>query len=253
MKKMVLIVLLLTQAVLGASISDYPYIFVKNGQFDAIYVIGDEAPSLDVVAATELSTNLAKYPNVTTKVGTSRVDSEIADIRDYNAIIIGSPCELRSASFLQGDPNPCYKNLAASTGHIRLYEHNGKYQLLISGITEKDRSEAVKYLARQSLSGLTGKTHAIPTGTGSTPDYYNRTVTQTKKNTQVTTDNVVYTPSEPPQTSAPVVEVKQETSPEDDAKKVKEQKVGEYEPLRELPEKKSILAKFWDWLTGLFG
>lgn len=250
MKKLVLLLLLFLPLASAASIADYPHIFVKNGKFKPIYVVGDDAPSLDVVAATVLSTALAKYPNITTEVGTSTLDSEITDITDENAIVIGSPCEMSTAAMLQGNPKPCYKHLAASTGHIRLYEHNNKYQLLITGLTEEDRHEAALFLANQPLKDIRSRTHAIRTMTNSTPQYYNRT---TKKNTKV-----IYTPStqniseSQPETGSKVTEQESETQEKEISKKSKEPEYGEYEPLERIPEKRGFLARLWAWLKGLF-
>ncbi len=252
---LVIVSLLLINTALAANLADYPYMFVNNGKFNAYYVVGDEADSKDVVSATVLSTALAKYPNITTEVGTSKIDDEISDITKYNAIIIGSPCEIQSAYLLQGKPEPCYKNLAASAGHIRLYENNGKYQLLITGLTPEDRYEAAKFIANKPLKDLTTKTYVIATSTGSTPQYYNRSYLNVTNNDQ-TNQNVVYTSAN---------SIKNETAannsiirPENSSNTVKtkniiEREEGFYEPLDKIPKRKGFFARIWAWIRGLFG
>lgn len=252
----IILILLIIPAAIAANIADYPYIFVKDGKFKATYVIGEDTNSKDVVSATVLSTALAKYPNITTEIGTSRIDGEIGDITQYNAIVIGSPCELNSAAKLQGEPEPCYKFLSPGSGHIRLYENNGKYQLLITGLSPEDRYQAAKFLANQPLKDLTARTHVIATGTNSSYQYFaqynnsdnsvavNNSNQNSQSNSVITTGNNLNTANH----SAPIVEKKvQQTETW-----LMPQNEGHYEPLDEMPKRKGFFGRMWTWLKGLF-
>ena len=244
----VVVVLVLAISVNAYTLVDYPTFFVEGDRFRAIYVIGEEAPALDVVSATVLSTALVKYPNVTTEIGTSRIDSEIPDVTTKNAIVIGSPCENSAAAKLEGNPVPCNKNLAGSVAYIKLFENNGKVQLLITGLTTEDRYQAAKFLAEKSLQ-LKVKEYIVPTSTNSTPVFFARNVTNQSNETKQT-EKVVEPPKvvqqvgpPAPVTSPPQTEVKEEPKPV---------QIGEYEPLSEMPEKKGIFARLWGWIKSLF-
>lgn len=248
--KWIIIFTLLALSANAYTISDYPTFFAKNGTFKAIYVISDESPALDVVSATVISTALAKY-NLTTEVGTSRVDSEVTDITRHNAIIIANPCESNAALKLEGNPSPCHKNLAGSAGYIKLFENNGNVQILITGITAEDRHKAAKFLANSKLDQLKLKTYILSTGTNSKPPYFEQ-FNQTKNASSNTTaaQNL---------TIPPPVEIKNETNAtlkNTSSKTINTSKpkppVGKYEPMTTLPKKKTIWERFTGWLKSLF-
>ncbi len=247
MKKELLVFLLLISTASAYTISDYPSFFVQDSKFKALYVIGEESPSLDVVSATVISAALAKYPNVTTEIGTSRIDSEIADIKKENAIVIGSPCENKAAAQLEGNPVPCDKNLIGSTGYLKLYENNGKTQLLITGISAEDRHQAAKFLAGKSLLSLETKEFIVPTTTNSMPANNTKTANQTKTTSSSKSVAQPLTANQQPQTTNH--EPPQTTN---DKLQTTNQPIGDYESLEELPPKKNVFVRFWNWLMRLF-
>ena len=232
---------MLLPTVSAVEIADYPDFFVDGDKFDAIFVVGEEAPSMDVVSATEISTAVAQY-NLTPEIGTARVDSEIVDITKKNAIVIGSPCENRAAAQLLGNPSPCYNDLGGGIGYIMVFQHDDKVQLLITGIDEKDRRAAAKFLADKSLESITTDEHMVPSGSGSTPQFYaqklkeelERLEAQNQTNTTVIAQPV------------------QETTTVEAPAEPNITEYGEYEPLEDLPEEKGFFARIWAWLTGLF-
>ncbi len=244
MKKTWWLALLLAINIASAvTIADWPQFFVKSGKFNAKYVVGEEAPALDVVSATIISTSLAKFENVTTDVGTSTLDSEITNVSMFNAIVIGSPCENKAAFQLMGSPEPCYKNLGGSVGYIKLYENNGRVQVLITGLDEKDRSAAAKYLANKDLSGIQVAEYLVPSGSGSVPSFFEQKMRAKKAEKNITAniteqENVTYTPI--PQPIVNATPIPKKTAP------------GPYEPLEEIPKvEKGWWASFWGWLKGL--
>lgn len=250
MRKLTLLILaaiLLAGTANAATLSDFPRMFARGNNFSAIYVIGEEAPALDVVSATVISTSLARY-NLTTAVGTSRLDVEVGDITLHDAIIIGSPCENRAAAQLEKNPNPCNANLSGSAGYLKLFENNGKKQLLITGLTAEDRHQAARYLAREDLTILKLSTFIVPTKTGSKIPYFGNL---TLKNTTVVKNAT--------NASAPIVNATPETpKPANTTAAVNKTKVkpaiGEYEPLGDRPTRKpkGIFDRFWSWVKGIF-
>lgn len=244
MKKVMigLFFLILCAVAQAATLSNYPYIFADDGKFNAIYVVGEEAPALDVVSATTISTALARYPNVSVIVGTSRVDSEIPNIVYRNAIVIGSPCENKAAAILEGNPSPCHANLSGGIGYIKLFEQNNRTQLLITGLDAKDRNAAAKFLATASLQNILAKEFQVASGSGSIIPTAITFKNQTTSNiTNQSAQELNQTkPATLTNTTKPAVKPK---APE---------KIGEYEPLTNLPERKGFFSKFWAWLLSLF-
>jgi hypothetical protein len=232
--------LVLCFAAQAATLSDYPYIFADDGKFDAIYVVGEEAPALDVVSATTISTALARYPNLTVVVGTSRIDSEIPNIVYRNAIVIGSPCENKAAAILEGNPTPCYANLSGGIGYIKLFEQNNRTQLLITGLDAKDRQAAAKFLATASLQNILAKQFQVASASGSYPPTALTFANKTNESKNESEFNVTGT------TQTKSLNI---TKP---VAKPKPEKIGEYEPLTHLPERKGLFAKFWAWLISIF-
>jgi hypothetical protein len=233
-----LLLLIAIPAVDAALISDWPMFFVKDKKFSAQYVIGEEAPSLDVVSATVISTSLAKFENVTVEVGTSKLDSEISDIAAINAIVVGSPCENRAAYKLMGEPEPCYKDLGGSLGYIKLYENNGKIQLLITGFDEKDRHAAAKYLAERNLNNIKTQEYIVASGSGSVPAFFEQKLKALNK----TPENVTSDVAEVGVTEPVPAELAPKPTP------------GPYEPLKEIPKKEKLgfWGSIWAWIRGLF-
>ena len=232
MKKiLLLIILMLIPAVSAASVSDWPYMFVKDGIFSAVYVVGAEAPSLDVVSATLISSSLQRYENLTTEVGTSKLDSEIGDINKYDAIVIGSPCENKAAAQLLGNPSPCDKGLNGSTGYIQIFENFGKVQLLITGLHEKDRKAAAVHLSGSDLSNINTDIYAVQSGSGSKSAEETKIEAKPEKNE--TKANV---------TEENITEVPELIEPE----------IIEPVEVEEPEEPKGFFAKVWHWFKSLF-
>jgi hypothetical protein len=246
MKKWLLTFLLIINIASAATIADWPQFFVKGGKFNAKYVVGEEAPALDVVSATVISTSLAKFENVTTDVGTSTLDSEISNISMFNAIVVGSPCENKAAAQLLGNPEPCYKNLGGSVGYIKVFESNGRVQVLITGLDEKDRNAAAKYLANKDLSGVKTTEYLVSSNSGSVPAFFEQKMKSKNATKNISTNITATVPVRvtnitPPKEVVNVTPVPKKITP------------GPYEPLDGVPEiRRGWWARFWGWLKGLF-
>lgn len=243
----VLFLLAAVPCVFAVTLSEYPYFFVNEGTFEAIYVVGEEAPALDVVSATAISTALARYPNVSTAVGTSRVDSEIPNIVYRNAIVIGSPCENKAAAILEGNPSPCYANLSGGIGYLKLFEQNGKKQLLITGLTDKDRNAAAKFLASAQLSNVLAKEFQVASGSGSSVPSSISAPKNITPNNQVSNISDVQSDIPSAMKTADSMNFSNQTS-----KKEVKKSIGEYEPLSDVPKRKGFFSRMWDWIVSLF-
>ncbi len=243
MKRVLLLLLLMLPLVQAYTLADWPQFYVSHGKFNAKYVVGEEAPALDVISATIISTSLAKFENVTTEVGTSTLDIEISDITKHNAIVLGSPCENRAAAQLMGNPVPCYKDLAGSVGYIKLFENNSKVQILITGLDEKDRNAAAKYLADKSMVNIKTNEYIVVSNSGSVPAFFELKAKNATKNVSKNMTANVSNVTAPKPVENAVLNA---------SAKFNVKTYGEYEPLGKLPEKKGFWASFWSWIKGLF-
>jgi hypothetical protein len=205
-KAVILFIFILTVVCASAAdvtLKDYPYFFVEDGLFNAKYVVGEEAPAVDTVSTTVLSTNLARFEDIKTAVGNSALDSDISNIHKVDAIVIGNPCINNAARQLEHNPKNCEEGLANSTGYIKLFSTGNKVQILITGISAEDRQIMAKKLAEGDLDNFNGDFFAYPTKTGSKSNKLIQQAAQNNIARPLTT-----TASSASQTENPILETK---------------------------------------------
>ena len=104
-------------------------------------------------------------------VGLAILDSELSspeDVKDDNYIVVGGPCANAAAAALMGaTPETCEEGFQAGEALIKLYESDGKYQLLVAGYNGEDTLLATKVLGAYSdyADELEGKTEVKVKGT----------------------------------------------------------------------------------------
>ncbi len=190
MKKLITLIALFLITIMTASavdLSDYPDFFIKNGSFNGIIVIGENAPGEDVVSAIDIAT---AFP---VPIGASRLDSEINDITDYNAIVIGSPCVNSAAAELEGETgSKCSKSLEEGKGYIKLFEHGNRVQILVTGLESTDRRAAARVLARYKEFTLEGDAMEVDGWMRAPTKYSNPNTASAKKSyTALSTDEEI--------------------------------------------------------------
>ena len=95
---------------------------------------------------------LVKISNTTKKinilpVGTSKLASEVSDVKQFNAIVVGGPCANPIAASLMGNPDPCHESIPENSALLKLYEHsNGNVALLVAGRTALNTRQASRAL-----------------------------------------------------------------------------------------------------------
>ena len=78
----------------------------------------------------------------------SRLASEITDITQYNAVVVGGPCSNEISSQLLKKPEPCTAPFSTSE-LVTLFEHpNGNSALMVAGLTAKDTQTAADRIMR---------------------------------------------------------------------------------------------------------
>jgi len=99
------------------------------------------------------------------QIGAAKLASEISDVSQYNAIVVGGPCANPIAAALLGNPEPCYESVAQNKAMIKLFEHtNGNVALLINGRTALNSHQGARAVATGAIKSVTGK-EAEVTGT----------------------------------------------------------------------------------------
>ncbi len=144
----------------------YPRFFAKNNKIDANIVLGDSAPASDVVAAADIMNALQKkYPK--TALGIAKLASEVTEIG--NMIAIGSPCDNPVVARITGISD-CHFNLNKGEAAIRLYNLNGKKQIVVVGYSPAETRVAARALAnwkglqgtKFKVTGTLNKIHVFP-------------------------------------------------------------------------------------------
>ncbi len=99
------------------------------------------------------------------QVGFSKLDSEVANVKDYNAIVVGGPCANSLAAELMGNPSDCVNSIPANKALLKLVEHsNGNVALIVAGRDALNTRQAARALATGKLSEVNAK-EAVVSGT----------------------------------------------------------------------------------------
>lgn len=143
-------------------LSDYPEMFIKDEKFNGIIVVGQSAPALDVISATDIAVSLQyaiieeSNKIVPIEVGAVKIDNEVADPLHQNIITIGTPCVNSVTAQLMGNPENCIGMFDIGDGLLKLYYNNGYYQLVVTGYSKEDVRRAAKVLAEYYKYDLRG-------------------------------------------------------------------------------------------------
>jgi hypothetical protein len=89
-------------------------------------------------------------------VGVSKLASEVADITQFNAIVVGGPCANPISAQLMGNPEPCWESI--SKGVAKIYGHaNGNVALLAAGRSGQDTRRVARALATGQIASVNSK------------------------------------------------------------------------------------------------
>lgn len=151
---LVLMILLALNTVFAADLSDYPSLFVEDGQFNAIIVVGDKASAYDTISQSLIATSLVRKLNRPLS-GINKLASEVSDI-NQNIITIGSPCVNKITAKIMGSPEPCDIGFREGNGYIKLIEADGHIYIIVAGKTDKDTRRAAEALSNHDKYDLEG-------------------------------------------------------------------------------------------------
>jgi len=145
-------------------LSNYPNMFINNDKFNAILVVGDNAPAEDVISVSDIAIsietsgedNIYGIDGTKISVGSTRLASEIADPLILNIISVGGPCNNAVSNQLMGTPLNCRKGFTENQGLIQLYNFNEYAQLLVAGYSDADTRKTARVLANWDDHNLKG-------------------------------------------------------------------------------------------------
>ncbi|MBI2660182.1 hypothetical protein HYX07_03395 [Candidatus Woesearchaeota archaeon] len=149
-KIIIFMMIVLTAGVYAGHLSDFPDIFIDDGSFNGVIVVGNQAPSSDVIAQSNLVQYLVGYTGKSL-VGTTKLSSEINDMQQ-NIISIGSPCNNLISAEIMNNPEPCNKELAEGKAYIKIFSYEGHTHMVIAGYSDKDTRQAVTDLINKDVA-----------------------------------------------------------------------------------------------------
>ena len=92
-----------------------------------------------------------------TFVDATKLDSEVADAKAQNLVVVGGPCVNTVAAELLGNPADCTEGFTPGKARVKLFEHaNGNVAMLVAGYSGADTRLAGKVVANRA-SELSGK------------------------------------------------------------------------------------------------
>ena len=137
------------------SLQDYPTMFISDGAFNGLIVLGENAPVSDHLSATRITQGI----HYTDAQGNERapeglqqafvLDEELnADnLFLQNLIVVGSACVNSIAAELLNNPDPCTGDLEPNQSKIQLFQQDGVVIILVTGYGPRTTREAANVLA----------------------------------------------------------------------------------------------------------
>tara|TARA_Y100000310_G_C20677641_1_gene814022 strand:+ start:48 stop:3140 length:3093 start_codon:yes stop_codon:yes gene_type:complete len=143
-------------------LSNYPNMFISNGRFNGVLVVGDRASAEHVISLSDIAVSLESGDNIAGSgvtridIGSARLASEVADPFKLNVISVGPPCANAVTSQLMGNPPDCAKGYTKGKGSIKLFNYNGFAQIVVAGYTDIDTRKTARVLANWNDYNLRG-------------------------------------------------------------------------------------------------
>jgi len=99
------------------------------------------------------------------QIGAAKLASEVSDVTQHNAVVVGGPCANPIAATLLGNPEPCWESVPENTAIVKLVEHaNANVALLVNGRTALNTRMASRAVATGEVANVDGM-EAQVTGT----------------------------------------------------------------------------------------
>ena len=147
------------KGILPPDLSNFPDMFIKNGVFDGVIVVGDKAPASDVIAQSNLVQFFVSYTGKSL-VGSTKLASEIKSL-NQNIISIGSACHNNASWEIMVQPKQCDRWLEPGKAMILSYGYKDYVYIVIAGYSNKGTRDAVDFLINYDKNNLKGSSMLI--------------------------------------------------------------------------------------------
>jgi hypothetical protein len=154
-----------------ADLSQYPDQFIRNDAFDGTLVIGMAAPSIDVMAVTNIGMGLQAELKTSMPSTATKFDKDITNPKSMNLIVVGTPCKNKVTSELLDNIDDCSYGVTPGYARIKLISSNNRYQLLMYGASNDDTNKASQIIQNYKNYRLRGNDIIINTATGEIKDF----------------------------------------------------------------------------------
>ena len=130
----------------SSDFSKFPGYFYEGGIFNGYFVIGENASTIDTLAAIDISNSMPGGI-----VDSTKWDSEIAYVSTQNLISIGNPCDNSVTAELLGNPTDCVQGFYPGEGKIISLQHKdtGNLALIVAGYSGTDTRLAGRVIAHR--------------------------------------------------------------------------------------------------------
>ena len=130
----------LTYSTPSSSPYEFTYAYPENQVLPQVYVTSG--------ATTTDSTTGGTWTPVAI-VDATKLDSEVADFKAQNLIVVGGPCVNTVAASLLGNPASCADGFTAGKAKVKLFENGASVAMLVAGYTGEDTRLAGKVIANR--------------------------------------------------------------------------------------------------------
>jgi len=142
----------------ASDFSEYPDMFLEDGKFNGVIVVGEEASSADTIGASDIASslqyhlsdnentksNVIEVKDIQTMIDSGTINSAI---NTMNIISVGNSCNNRLSHDLMQNPQPCLTGYQEGVGLIKIYNYFGHYQILVGGYRDEDTRNAAEFLS----------------------------------------------------------------------------------------------------------
>lgn len=96
------------------------------------------------------------------RIGSAHLDSEIADITQFNAVVVGGPCANSISAQLLGRTEPCWSSVPENKAIVKLIEHdNSNVAMIVAGRSAMNTRQACRAVAKGDISKIDGSSAEV--------------------------------------------------------------------------------------------
>jgi hypothetical protein len=129
-------------------LSNYPNMFISNGEFNGKFIMGSNASNDYYNALSEITNSLNDIvKDIEAKDIILDTDVNINQIQNNNYIIIGNPCDNKITEYFYDYPDHCAEGFTPGRGIIELFRNGDGIVMIVAGFSAEDTRTAVNIIA----------------------------------------------------------------------------------------------------------